>query len=166
MTVHEAAEKALEWFTTARRSGGGTFVTLREDHPPWVQELCHRAHGDMLPDDWRYQAIMDAVEYISRSAGTLDDSVNEFADSMVDVYDVDRVNWLDSNHSRGEYCNEAMRELGVSTDDPSIYAIIGMGQYQELTEVYTLVFEFLEEYVEGRDDAGEDEEQEDEDEQE
>ena len=45
-------------FETFKRSDEGrTLYRLRDGSPDWMTQPCHKAHADMLPDDWRYSFI-------------------------------------------------------------------------------------------------------------
>ena len=48
-------------------------VLPQKDAPQWFTDLCHYAHGDMLPDDWRYEFIQDALNALEND----DDDENE-----------------------------------------------------------------------------------------
>lgn len=145
MTVQDKAREVLSYFETATRHADGTkFVRTKEDAPEWVGDLVHEAHGrDFLPDDWRYSTIRDALAFIA-DADDPEDGSGEFADSAVDVYTAARIAWLGSNISRAFYCDDAVSEYG---EPVGIIDAIGYGQYREADEVYTLVFQALEELI-------------------
>lgn len=159
-TVQELAREARGWFETARRATGDTATGPREDgeeyvrtkdgRPEWVQELCYEAHGDMLPDDWRYARIADALEAIA-DADDVDAAGDEYADQAVDVYTGSRLAWLASHLSRPGYCDEAADEL--SEVSGGIIDLVGLGQYQEAREIFGLVLHQLEERLEELDAA-------------
>ena len=58
------AQEAYDCFETAARPDGETFTRVRDGSPGWVGELVREAHGDFLPDDWRYGCIQSALEFI------------------------------------------------------------------------------------------------------
>lgn len=140
-TIEELAGEAAGWFDTAERADGKRFVRTRDGAPEWVADIVREAHGDFLPDDWRYQVIWDAVAHIEEF-GDDEDIAFQFADSHVDVYTSDRLAWLASNLNRASYCDEAQEE-GLVTQDADIIARIGLGQYMEASEVFGLVLSFL-----------------------
>lgn len=142
MNIFELAGEAYDQFETAERADGESFVRLKEGAPDWLVTLVHEAHGDFLPDDWRYACIKSALGFIhDNEPGELDDShellddSHEFADGEVDVYTSARLAWLSSNLNRASYCDEAVEEFGIS-DDGGIIDRIGLGQYAEASEVY------------------------------
>lgn len=140
--VQDAARAAAGWFEGRTRDDGSRFVTLRDGAPEWIRDLVYEAHGDFLPEDWRYACIAAAVDAIAEDE---DADAGEFADDQVDVYTSDRLRWLSSNLNRAAYCDEAAEELGhdMSRED-GIVGLIGLGQYQEASEVFGLVLRGLE----------------------
>ncbi len=150
--ISALAAEAGAHFTTTR--GDETIVTLRDDAPDWVRNLVYRAHGDMLPDDYRYRWTRDALECIEESGeesrDDLDDYAGEFADTAVDVYTGARLAWLASHLSRPGYCDEAADDLGA--DGLDTVERIGLGQYVESREVFELVANALEDEREARAD--------------
>lgn len=150
--VQGLAREAASWFEVARRATGDTetgpredgerYVRTRDGRPEWVQDLAFAAHGEFLPDDWRYATISAALEFISESGDPEEDS-SEFADGAVDIYTGALLTWLSSNLTRVSYCDEAASEFG-GEGGPDIVSAIGLGQYYEAAEVYGLVLQFLE----------------------
>lgn len=138
-TLAELAGLAYGQFERRTRDDDSAYVTLRDDAPEWLGDLVHEAHGDLLPDDWRYESIRSALSHIHdcdyADADEAHDGASEFADGNVDTYNGARVEWLGSHLARGGYCDEAAEELGW---DPSagIYGLIGLGQYRESEEIY------------------------------
>lgn len=143
-SVQEAARVAYGWFESAERPVVPTevFYRLREGRPDWVRDLVYAAHNDMLPDDWRFQCIMSACEYIAGSEGDdIEDAQNGFADGYVDVYTSSLLAWLSSNLRRLSYCDEALEEFGPAA---GIAETITRGQYLEAVEVFGSVLASLE----------------------
>ena len=152
MTLNEKASEAYGWFETAARDNGNSFVRLKDGAPEWVTELVHRAHGDFLPDDWRYSTIRNAVGWIADESDP--DEPGEFADSEVDVYTGARLAWFGSNLNRAGYVDEALEEFGARevSDSSELIELIGLGQYFEASEVFRLVVEALRDALEDADD--------------
>jgi hypothetical protein len=139
-SVQDLARDALRSFETATREDGSSYVRRTSDAPEWLQELVFTAHGDMLPNDWRYACIAAACEAIAESDDPEDDA-HEFADSYVDVYTASLYEWLGSNLTRQGYCDDAREEFGPADD---LVSQIMQGQYMEALEVYGLVLAELE----------------------
>lgn len=145
VSIQDRAKEAATYFTVKTRADGSKYVTLRDvPAPEWVTELVRRAHGDMLPDDYRYKMIREAVDVLAyaNDDADLDELESEFADD-VDLYTSDLTAWLGSHYSRPGYCDEAREELG--TDSRGIVTDIQRGQYMERREVFHLVLEALRE---------------------
>ena len=111
------------------------------------QELMHVAHGDMLPDDWRYQMIHDSLIVMSETDD--EDDVFEMLDNQVPVYTHELMAWMGSSNSRYSYVDEAIEEFGKGD---SIINDIMRGYYQELNEVYYLIEGWINEKLDDMED--------------
>lgn len=132
MTIAELAEKARSYFKLRTRKGGEQFWTHMGKAPEWVQGMVRDAHGDLMPDDWRYQFIVDALAAIAEG---VDDSEIE-----ADIYNADLLRWVSSNLRRISYCDDAAEEYGAVGLIPTLSA----GQVAERREVYASVLASLE----------------------
>lgn len=153
VSLSSLASEAHDYFETAKRADSEQYyLRVKDGAPEWLQDLCREAHhcgwaGElMFPDDWRYEAIYAALGHIADSGAEtihdLEDQAHEFADSHVDVYNDDRAKWLGSHHYRSGYVDEA-RDEGLIADDADLMAQLGVGQYEELSEVFHAVARFL-----------------------
>ncbi len=145
-TVQTLAAEAGGWFETAYRGDTGEeedrYIRTKDGCPEWVTDLVREAHGEMFPDDWKYNCIDNALEAISQ-ANDPEDEQSSFADSQVDVYTHARYTWLASNLTRQGYIDDAVSDLGMEpTND--VAEMIGWGQYMEASEIYGLVLRSLE----------------------
>jgi hypothetical protein len=120
-----------------------------DDVPEWFTDLCHHAHGSMMPDDWRYEFIQDALS-------ALEDGADEDRLDLDGLYPytADRFDWLSSHLDRPAYCDAAAAAAGEPPGD--ILAFVAWGMGRELREVFGLVRSGLEEIAEGEDDEGTD----------
>lgn len=104
------------------------------------QEFFHHAHGDMLPDDFRYKMIHDIL------CNMVDDDDDEdpidMLNSLVPVYTDKLTAWLYSSTSRLSYCDQYLEEYGEISDTISL---LSGGYMMELQEVYALINEWLDE---------------------
>lgn len=160
-TISDLAREAYAALETRQRDDGETFTTTRDDAPAWVSDLVYAAHGDFLPEDWRYDCIHSALSHIADAgaddADDLDDAAHEFADGHVDVYTAGRLQWLASNLNRPAYVDDAVEQMGASDLDTT--ERIGLGQYVESLEVFESVRQSLADRmddVQGEDDDAED----------
>ncbi len=115
------------------------FVCANEVDEERCRALAFAAHGDgdMLPDDWRYEFIVEALSALSET-----DDPDEI-ELEADVYTSDLTRWLNSRNSRLGYCDEAVRE-GLVSESADMSARLTGGQYMEKREVLALVREYLE----------------------
>lgn len=150
-TLATLARQMSEQFHVAKRTDGSDYVCLRDGHPEWMTDVVHAAHGDMLPDDWRYRMISDAVSAIAETGddASMDDLV-EAADNGVSIYTHQLTDWLGSRADRIGYCDAAMEEMGGCSD---ITKAMQMGQYREREEVFSLTLDALAALVTEDEDA-------------
>jgi len=149
-----AAAEFAAAFETRKRDTGEEFTTLKDDAPEWMTETVHSAHGDMLPDDWRYRmigAVADAMgEMLSYDADADLAEGGEALDGLVPVYTADQLAWLASRNDRMGYCDEANEECNV-TGASTMSERIAAGIYLEYREIWDAVATSLQ----GRADATE-----------
>lgn len=150
-TIEEFAREMSQAFTEGGpRNDGSKFRVLKDGHPEWMTEVAHEAHGDMLPDDWRYEFIEAACDAIADNDGDLD----EARDSLeADIYTHDLTGWLHSRADRHGYCDEAAEEYGWELNrDNNMIALIQIGQLREKQETFDLVAKALGDLVDAQDD--------------
>lgn len=140
-TIQALAAKVSSSFETATRADGAPYVLLKDGHPQWMQDLCFAAHEDgaMLPDDWRYTFIREAVDHLAEAA--TEDEARE-AMEEADIYTSTLLKWLASHGARLDYCDQARDELGAEAFS-NTEALISMGQSMERMEVFQAVLGFL-----------------------
>lgn len=160
MTIQELAQEWLDWFEVGKRDDGKTFFYLKDGAPEELHKMVRKVHGDMLPDDYKYEYIVGALEAIADYDGDEDD-IEELADDLeADCYDCDLLDWLNSHSIRTWYVDEAVSQLGHGE---GIMEDIAMGQVEEQREVFFTVLEDLRENLnDDEDDAKEDYEEDDE----
>lgn len=131
-TTNKAGE-ALTFFKQITRNNGDT-VWITENAPEWVNNLCHKAHGEMLPDDWRYQFIHQALCALSESEDWDD------VELEADIYTNELTAWLHSRADRVYWLTEALTEFGPINDG---FQALQTAQYLEKREVLEIVKEAL-----------------------
>jgi len=135
-TIQEKATEALTWFTTGERIStdtGRAIVIPKDDKPEWIAELCHKAHGDFMPDDWRYEMIHDALTELAES------DEPDVYNIEPPIYTFDLLRWLSNNLNRVANCDEA-----VGQRDSGMVESMMAGYNSEQREVYGTVETFLE----------------------
>lgn len=118
--------------------GDDIIWTLRDDAPEWVAEVVYAAHGDMMPDDWRYGCIVDCLDAIIDDDGDTDAAL---AGLEPDIYTGALLAWVSSGGRTG-YCDDALERLGVPD---SLAQLLSWGQSYEIEETFDLLAAALEE---------------------
>lgn len=150
-TLKQVAEEFAQAFETRTRDNGDKFTCLKEHSPEWMTDVIRAAHGDMLPDDYKYRMISEIADsLIENNPDDWDESRHEIVDGLVDVYNMDRLRWLASDLCRASYCDDAAEE-GYIGSEASMFERIGVGQYQEYQEIFDAVVEGLTEQAEAID---------------
>ncbi len=135
--LSDIAKDARRFFTQKAHKPDETFycmgeLTASED---WIKDMVHAAHGDMLPDDYKYEFIVGALDILS-SEGDPERAVESIEP---DVYTANLTKWLASNNSRLEYLDQVLEDNGgVSAFDALAYA-----QLNEAVEVFDVVVDCL-----------------------
>ena len=140
-TVNELAREALEWFITDTRNNGEKFIKTKEGRPDWLENLIFTAHDDMLPDDYRYKFIEDALIMI---ADQDEDADLDCPEIEADIYTSDLTKWLHSRNDRVCYLTEALEEYEIKDGFQALY----LAQLCERGEVYYSVLNSLRELCE------------------
>lgn len=153
MKIHNLANEARKALVRGEREAPGigkVLVHTRGDKllpsEDWITNLCRAAHngGEMLPDDWRYEFIGDALDCIGdRDDCEDDDSLREAFREWVDgayVYTGEQLAWLASRADRVGYADEAAEELGLSG---GIMERVAVGMMREAEEVFESVLASL-----------------------
>ena len=137
------ARNALSWFEQKTRSHGKTkYWACKNGSPDVMRKLCSKAHDDgdgdtMLPDDWKYKFLVDALERISEWHD-MDD-----ADPWEPpVYHHELSEWLGSHAYRPSYVDDAIKDYGPDHEQ-GIMALIGWGMIYEFRMVQDAALEFL-----------------------
>ena len=141
-TIQQLASTFSSMFVCKERPDGSTFTTSRDDAPDALCDLIREAHGDMLPDDHRYEMIRDAIAAIAEMPDDTDeDGARELLYETEPIaYTADRTAWLASHGHRPDYCDEAAAEYGPAE---SILDTIAWGWLAEFHEVAESVLSSL-----------------------
>lgn len=151
-TIGDLARELSEAFTDGPRVSDDTqrqIRTLRDGAPEWMHDLVREAHGDMLPDDWRYEMIEAAAEALADADGD-EDEAREALEHNVPIYTVKLSRWLGSHGARAGYCDEAADEYGTVR---GIMNLIQLGYLTEAREVFEAVLTSLRERAEAEAEA-------------
>lgn len=142
MTPQKLAENYYSLFETRTRANGDKFVTLINecDYQP-LKNLIYNCHAGMLPDDYKYWFIYNALELI---ADAPENSDLRDLNPEPEIYTHDLIIWLGSNLTRLEYCDQAIDEY----DCKEMINILQTGYYLEQREVLESVIDQLELIIE------------------
>ena len=145
-TMQELAGALSEALIHKQRDAGNHepgldhYTVCKDGSPEWMTDACHAAHnhGDVLPDDWRYEFIADAAAALAEYDDA--DEAIEYFDGK-HVYTHQQTGWLHSRNSRSEYVDQYREEMG---GDGDTMALIAGGMYMEQREVLGELRAFLE----------------------
>ena len=142
-TVQELAKLARCAFTLETREDGSEYWTHNRCAPEWIGELCNTAHGDMLPDDYRYKFIVHALDELEE-VEDLDEAGHQWE---FEPYLSRLAHWLGSHNHRFSYCDDWAEEIGFANIKDTYHLLAG-GHLQERLEVLDLVRGSLEAHLE------------------
>lgn len=137
--IKAIANYALSRFEGATRDNGEFFYRVRRHSeelptPEWVNDLVINAHGDMMPDDWRYAMIRDVLDAI--------DDCEDIDEISIEpsIYTSDLCRWLGSDSMRfGGYVADVFKDQ----DFADISEVIQAAMSLEYDEIIGLVVEFI-----------------------
>lgn len=138
-TVRSLAKEVNHLLKIGHRDNGDAYIFLSPGAPEWMGNLVHAAHSDMLPDDYRYEFIVEALNAIIEY-----DDTDEARDSLeADIYTSDLTGWLHSRNDRINFVDESRSEWGA--DAGGIIEDMQRGQLFEKYEVFGSVLQSLSE---------------------
>jgi hypothetical protein len=142
-SIQEAAADMRARFTLkTRASDDSRYWTHANQDDEQSRSLALYAHdnGSMLPNDWRYQFIVDALDILAEYE---DDEYFSAVDLDTDTQWSTLADWLQSAPVRGSYVDDAIADGGYPAD-MGIWTAIAMGQLREREEVLGMVKSWLE----------------------
>ncbi len=142
-TVKDLATELYKALEVAQRDGGESYWRRKDGSPEWMTEVCHAAHGDMLPDDWRYSVIAECAEQLAE--GTDVDRIRDELEAEPYYHQLNA--WLSSNARRAGYVDQMIEEMGGQHSKQGISGDIAFGQIFEKGEVLSLLVRALEDRV-------------------
>lgn len=142
MTIQELAKKYADWFETAVGKDDIDYLRLKKRDEN-ISNLIYAAHDKMLPDDFKYRFIREALEIISESSEIEDIQLE------ADIYNSDLLKWIGSDLHRGYYVDQAIDDMCDGTY-PGFFESLRYGQYAEKMEVLHSVILSLEKILEDK----------------
>jgi hypothetical protein len=159
ITLATLAAEALAYFKRGDRETEGIGKILVTDNPPdWVRDMCMEAHehgaecGPMMPNDWRYEFIGEALDIIEAKPNDDDDLHERFDEAFNTSYceSYKRTAWLASSGYRPGYVDEAQAEMGGGGD---MMTAIWYGMRAEASEVFHSIADSLRQRAEEKEAA-------------
>ena len=134
MTTATMTATELLSFFVSKDVNGERIWCLSDSAPECVHTLVQDCHGDELPNDWRYNVIVNILFSI-KNGDEVDGSIG------VDVYNSELIDWL--SLSRLAFIEECKDE-GLFDVTASITDQIGWGQFYVTEQIISEIKAFLE----------------------
>lgn len=147
MTLQELAKAVREEFSLNTRTDGTGYWT-RDDKPggygDWITKLCFDAHGDILPDDFVYEFIVDALDVLSE-----DEDTDDARDNLPEEWRTHKIiEWFASHGDRQARADEKLEELMPCGDrNTGVMTILSWAMNEEQQEVFNSVLSSLQEHL-------------------
>ena len=123
------------------------YYSIKDDHPDkdYIQtNLIYPLHDDELPNDWRYSIIRwllsDFVDCEDRDE--VEDRRFEIVDGLVDVYNADRIKWVQEDLNRGYVDSDH------ATGKEGIFELIGLAQYEVINQMAYQLLDYIDSHKE------------------
>ena len=142
-TLATLAKEASKHFFQDTRLDGAKFWAHDCDDKgkdAWIYEMTREAHEGMLPDDYKYAFIVDALDLILDNEPSDENEAREI-EIEPDTYTSDLLKWLSSSNERLGYCDDYVLEYGA--EESNTEARISGGQRMERQEVFNHVLAAL-----------------------
>ena len=151
----EYTQYLLDAFTTSTRSQdcidrgmNKTYYMIKEDHADREdiqQNLIYPLHDDELPNDWRYSIIYYLLSdfVYCEDRNEIEDRIHEIVDGLVDVYNADRIKWVQEDLNRGYVESE------FTTGKEGIFELIGLAQYEVINQMAYQLLDYIDENKKG-----------------
>ena len=135
-TMTKSATQLLSYFVSKDRNEE-RYWYLVDDVPDEVTDLVHELHDDELPNDWRYETIVNLLHAIKEQEAYSDELD---IDSLVSIYNGEVLEWL--TPERLHYVDEAKEEYSIETMD--IIKMIRFTQYMVIQRMANQLQQWLE----------------------
>lgn len=138
MQIQEKAKIMSRFLERKERKTGESFVYIKDQSPEWVIDICRECHQDMMPDDYKFEMIHEALKALKECKNDQDvDHV--YLES--DIYTHQLLKWVSSHLTRIDYVDEYMGECDLAQSD--FLSLLSGGQLKEKNEVLSILIEEL-----------------------
>ena len=145
-TVQSLARLALKHFKKNPRDEW----SVDDLAPSWLTDLVYAAHAGMMPDDFKYHFVFDALVAIDEAEGDLDAARDQLEP---DIYHGRLLAWVGSSLDRAGRVDEVLEEYELK----EFFSILQVAQRSEMEEVLAEVHDALQ--AQADEDEDEDEEE-------
>jgi hypothetical protein len=111
-------QNLASYFRRITRDSGDVAYTLVDGAPEWLMEAVRDAHAGSMPCDWIWDTCHSVACAIDDGSFSDDDSLDEFADSNVDVYTKALYQWS-ADLCTSDLFSNAEEEAGELLGDES-----------------------------------------------
>ena len=151
----------INWFVTAgtlraaftqnKRDDGASFWCLTEQARQSVDDLTsfvRELHDDEMPNDWRYETIVDICTYLMDLIEPIDEQSDvsdiafSAADSITSIYTSELCQWLSDNTGRLSYIDDAQEE-GLIAAEADTFKRLQIGQFECIRSMAVRIIERL-----------------------
>jgi hypothetical protein len=144
-TIRHLAQQYAQAFTLKTKQDGSEVYVRKEPADDELQDLIQDAHDDMLPDDFRYQFIVEALQALADNEDPDDAQLS----IEPDIYHHELTAWLDSNIGRTDYLTQVQQDCGPIQDG---FELLSTAQLFEKYEVFHSVLASLNRIAEDDED--------------
>jgi len=134
-------------FTLDHRSDGSEFWRFTDEARQSVDDLAtfvHELHDEELPNDWRYEKIVEICEAIAEYDADTEwsDAAHEITDGLVSVFTFELTEWIADYGSRLSYCDQVLED-GLISADARMYDRLIVGQYECIKQMVDMIMSKL-----------------------
>ena len=137
-------------FTECKRQDGSTYWALKEevDDNDLFIDFIRDLHDDEMPNDWRYETIVDICNYLCDLVETIDSQSDAHeiafsaADSITSIYTSELCQWLADNTGRLSCIDDAQEE-GLIAAEADTFKRLQIGQFECIRSMAVRIIERL-----------------------
>jgi len=136
-----------DWFLTAatlrsafeekHREDGSSFWACVDQVGDDLRDFIRDLHDDELPNNWRYQTIVQILDAIVERSSYSDEwgnAAGEIADQLTSVWTCELAAWVAENGNRASYCDEEVED-GLLLAESSLFERLEAGQRRCIREM-------------------------------
>lgn len=142
MTIKCLAKELFDQLELKTRIDGTDFFSLKS-HEKWMIDVCRKAHGEFMPNDYVYKAIVEALDCILGASGESESDIKEsvFANNQIEaeIYNNDLLAWVSNNLYFAQYVDTALTELHFK----SLFEALSRGNQIFKEDIFNSVLDSL-----------------------